>query len=302
MDGQIGLESSVGVGSLFWFELPMPFGEATGIDLTGESTSSLSTDVALPRPLANVTKIRGARILVAEDNATNQRITRMILESGGHRVTVVENGEAALDALERGTFDLALFDLSMPILSGLEALKLYRFTTAKPIPVLILSANVTTSVIAECQRGGAAEFIAKPMRASVLLEAIDNHLAAKAEEFALTSVAPGSHEERPALTIIDNPAVDAAVLTDLGRLSSDYTFVERLIHSFRLDAERLVKEVSDGLAAHRYDQVKDAAHALKGGSASVGATQLCKWPFVSKIRIMTPLRTKASALTEELTR
>jgi two-component system, sensor histidine kinase RpfC len=77
---------------------------------------------------ANVTKIRGARILVAEDNPTNQRVAQLILESGGHRVTIVNNGESALDALERASFDLALFDLSMPIVSGLEALKLYRFS------------------------------------------------------------------------------------------------------------------------------------------------------------------------------
>ena len=75
---------------------------------------------------------------MAEDNPTNQRVSQLILESGGHRPTIVDNGEAALEELERGNYDLALFDLSMPVVSGLEALKLYRFTTPKPIPVLIL--------------------------------------------------------------------------------------------------------------------------------------------------------------------
>ena len=106
------------------------------------------------RVATNVRKIRGARILVAEDNPTNQRVAQLILESGGHRVTIVENGEEALEALEPGTFDLALFDLSMPVVSGLEALKLYRFSTPNPIPILILSANVTTDAIAECERAG----------------------------------------------------------------------------------------------------------------------------------------------------
>ncbi len=55
----------------------------------------------------------------------------------------------------------------MPVVSGLEALKLYRFSTPKPIPVLILSANVTTECIGECQRAGAAEFIPKPLRALI---------------------------------------------------------------------------------------------------------------------------------------
>ena len=70
-----------------------------------------------------VTKIRGARVLVADDNNTNQRVAQMILESGGHRPTIVDNGEQALDALERGGFDIALFDLSMPVVSGLPGAK-----------------------------------------------------------------------------------------------------------------------------------------------------------------------------------
>ena len=184
----MGLNSTVGVGSTFWFELPMPRSEPTGVDLTEEVAttnrlSSAAAAVAAQQP-AKITKIRGARVLVAEDNATNQRVTQLILESGGHRATIAGNGELALDALERGGFDLALFDLSMPVVSGLEALRLYQYTTSRPIPVLILSANVTTEIIAECQSAGCAEFIAKPVRPSTLLDAIERHLAAAADEIA----------------------------------------------------------------------------------------------------------------------
>src|SRR5439155_8295286 len=140
------------------------FGEPRGLDLTEITTSDRlsSSSAAFGAQLpAKVTKIRGARVLVAEDNATNQRITQLILESAGHRPTIVENGEAALDALERGSFDIALFDLSMPVVRGLEALKLYQFATPKPIPILILSANVTIEIIADCQRAGWAAFMPK---------------------------------------------------------------------------------------------------------------------------------------------
>ena len=68
--------------------------------------------------------------------------------------------------------------------------------------------------------------------------------------------------------------MDPGVLEDLGRLSTDPTFVERLVRGFRSDAERLVTTISDALAARRYEVVKDAAHALKGGAGSVGAGQL----------------------------
>lgn len=301
MEGKIGVISTVGAGSTFWFEIPLPYAEPTGIDLTTEiaDTARLSaTAAALAGQQGKVTKLRGARILVAEDNATNQRVTQLILESGGHRVTIVDNGEAALDALEQGSYDLALFDLSMPVVSGLEALKLYKFTTPKPIPILILSANVTTDIIAECQSAGCAEFVPKPIRATILLDAIERHLAERADAIALTP--PPKIDDRPTLTVVDTPLIEYAVLDDLGKLSPDPTFVERLVRGFRSDSDRLVKAIGDALAARRYQDAKDAAHALKGGAGSVGATQLVQFAVRLEKATHDILRAKATSLIEEL--
>ena len=301
MRGRIGLASTVGKGSLFWFELPLAPAEPHGIDLTAElgvaKTSPALQAAAIAGPGAKVHKIRGARILVAEDNATNQRVAQLILESGGHVVTLVDNGEAALDALERGGYDLALFDLSMPVVSGLEALKLYRFTTPRPIPVLILSANVTTESILDCERAGAAEFIGKPLRASLLLDAIERHLA---DSDRPAAPVPSRADERPALSVVDTPPLDPTVLDDLARLSSDPTFIDRLLRGFKGDTERLVREIADALGARRYEVAKDAAHALRGGSASVGAMQLVQ--IATRIDKATHdmLRLKAAQWTEEL--
>jgi two-component system, sensor histidine kinase RpfC len=306
MGGEIGLQSAVDVGSLFWFELPLSFGESIAVDFTAEFGSRATPFSAVAAVMAQrqpkVTKIRGARILVAEDNATNQRVTRMVLESGGHRVTIVDNGEQALDALERESFDLAIFDLSMPVISGLEALKLYQFTTSMPIPILILSANVTPNVIAECERAGAAAFIPKPMRASMLLGIIENQLSTIGDEIDLATSTPPRAEDRPSLTIVDTPAIDAGVLQDLSNLSNDPTFVERLIRSFRIDTEHLVKAVGEGLAARRYNEVRDAAHALRGGSGSVGAIQLVQMASRLENASQDTLRIKGAMLIEELTR
>lgn len=302
MGGQLGVSSVEGKGSTFWINLPLPVSEAAGIDLVEELAATRKvfapTHALKAGQGATVHKIRGARVLVAEDNPTNQRVTQMILESGGHVATLVNNGEDALDALERANFDIALFDLSMPVVSGLEALKLYRFAASKPIPVIILSANVTTEAIGECQRAGAAEFVAKPVRASLLLDAIERNLADDAEQFA--AAPPSRSDERPALTVVEAPPLDPVVMGELANFSSDPTFVERLIRGFRSDCERLVAQLLDGLAQRRYEAVKDAAHAIRGGAGSVGATQLMQ--FATRVDKAThdTMRLKASAWSEEL--
>src|SRR5207237_348281 len=114
----------------------------------------------------------------------------------------------------------------------------------------------TNAIVADCQLAGCAEFIAKPVRPTILLDAIERHLAAKAEANG-TFVVPSRAEERPTLFVIDTPIVDKNVLRDLDRLSSDPTFVDRLVRGFHSDIERLLKTISDALAARRYEHVKD---------------------------------------------
>jgi HPt (histidine-containing phosphotransfer) domain-containing protein len=92
------------------------------------------------------------------------------------------------------------------------------------------------------------------------------------------------------------------VLEDLGRLSTDSTFVERLLRGFQADSDRLIRTISDGLAARRYEDVKDAAHALKGGAGSVGATQLMQLAVRLEKASYDTLRVRAAPWMEELAR
>ena len=143
----------------------------------------------------------------------------MILESGGHVATIVSNGEDALDALERANFDIALFDLSMPIVSGLEALKLYRFAAAKPIPVIILSANVTTDAHRRMPargRGRSRRQASAPRRC--FWTRLNATSADEAEQF--TAGPPARSDDRPALTVVDTPPLDPLVMGELANFSS----------------------------------------------------------------------------------
>jgi two-component system sensor histidine kinase RpfC len=164
--------------------------------------------------------------------------------------------------------------------------------------VLILSANVTTEAIDECQRAGAAEFMPKPLRASLLLDAIDRHVSpVRDRQFSRPPVVT---DDRPVLTVVDVPPLDPQVLADLAKLSADPTFMERLLRGFRADTERLASQIMDALGHRRYESVKDAAHALKGGAASVGATQLTQLATRLEKSTHEALRLKAAQCTEEL--
>ena len=245
-------------------------------------------------------RIRGVRVLVAEDNPTNQRVTRLILESGGHYTTIVNNGDEALDALERGGFDIALLDLSMPVVSGLEALKMYRFTATSEIPILILSANVTPEIMEQCHAAGAAEFVQKPVRASFLLDAIDRNLADRASEFS--SFESAKSDQRPAVSMLEAAPLDASVIAELANLSRDPTFEERLLRGVRSDCAQIVEKIITALSQRNYQDVGNAAHALKGAAGSVGAGLWVQ--FAGRLEKLAPdaLRLKAPALTQELLR
>jgi two-component system sensor histidine kinase RpfC len=135
----------------------------------------------------------------------------------------------------------------------------------------------------------------------ILLDAIERHLAETASTIR-DHVPPPRTEERPSLTVIDTPVIDSTVLADLYRVSLDPSFVERLLWAFRADTERLVRTISDSLAARRYEAAKDAAHALKGGAGSVGASQLVQLAIRFEKASYETLRVRASPWMEELAR
>lgn len=304
MGGTVGVESAVGAGSTFWIEIQLPHAEPRAgdhaDDLAAGRKLPTSLQAATAGGISKASRIRGARVLVAEDNETNQRVTRLILESGGHFATIVSNGEEALDALERGGYDLALFDFSMPVVSGLEALKMYRFTATKTIPVLMLSANVTAEAMEQCLAAGAAEFVQKPVRASLLLEAIDRNLADRAGEFIVVASSP--REDRLQLAVVEPAPIDADVVGELAKLSRDPTFEERLLRGVRADCAQLVERIVVALSKHTYEEVGEAAHALKGAAGSVGAGLWVQFAARLEKFDHESLRLKAAALTQELTR
>lgn len=160
MRGSIELESEVGVGSTFWFTAPFRRVDAAE---AARADSQLSTGAALPSPVG--------RILVAEDNAVNQLVTRRMLERLGCAVDVVGNGAEALNALSRGRYDLVLMDCNMPGMDGPTAARTIRSSetgTSRRIPIVAITAGSVRMDRAKCMAAGMDDYLNKPVTLSDL--------------------------------------------------------------------------------------------------------------------------------------
>jgi two-component system, sensor histidine kinase RpfC len=211
------------------------------------------------------------RILVAEDNPTNQKVICKILERAGHQVTLVENGEEALDALEQQQFDLAIVDMQMPIMGGVEVIKFYRFVDRKlpRMPFVMLTANATPDAMEECDRVGVDAFLTKPIDTKSLLKTIAKLVASEPADLESTPVKSSQPSAQNA-----SPLLNLELLGELEQLGGVNTFLAGLVNGFVLDGEQLIRDMQLALENAEFETFKDLAHGLKGSAGSIGAKAL----------------------------
>jgi two-component system sensor histidine kinase RpfC len=247
---------------------------------------------------------RPRRILLAEDNRTNQMVITRILERAGHEVVLAADGHQALDALEQDSFDLVLMDLNMPELGGLETVTLYRFIEPqrdRP-PIAALTADVTEETRAACRAVGIEEIIHKPVSAADLVAAVGRLTidADAADAADADNVYP--HPRRVSAV----PAVDHAHLGRLRQLDQGDGFFADVVREFISDAEQLVAELHAAAELDDAATFRDRAHALRSSAAYVGAQamfQLCLgWRGISPAELARKRRTLLARLTTEFER
>ncbi len=211
---------------------------------------------------------RRYQILVAEDNAVNQRVIVSILERAGHRVRVVGDGEQALDVLENERYDVIIMDLNMPELGGLDAARAYRFMDpgASQVPIIMLSADVTSEAMKECADAGIDAFLPKPVEARRLLDTIASLVAKRT---SAPAVAKDDAEGTPAV-------INPAALAELELIGSGNNFMPELVNGFIQDGEALLRQMEAAVAAEQYETLRDLVHAMKGSAVTLGADQLSR--------------------------
>ena len=205
---------------------------------------------------------RSLNLLLAEDNAVNQKLAVKLLEKRGHRVTLAGNGKEALAALTRNDFDLVLMDVQMPVMDGLEAtsqLRMQEMSNGKHQPVVAMTALAMKGDRERCMAAGMDGYLSKPIRTEELDDLLDLYMARE-----------GAVETMPLATQkMDNQSVVADEL--LERIDGDRAFLAELLELFRGDYPALMLAADHAIAARDAVALQRAAHTLKGTLANLSA-------------------------------
>jgi signal transduction histidine kinase/DNA-binding NarL/FixJ family response regulator len=250
MGGDIGLESSPGVGSRFWVEIPVQVQDEV---LTSASEMS-ATLPAHPNALR-----KGARILVAEDNPVNRTVIGEMLTAFGCDFDFAENGAAAVKAVEEREYSIVLMDCQMPLLNGYEATKRIRSAgrSASALPIVAVTAHAAASERDKARTAGMNDYLVKPFNMASLFEVLSRWLQ---DPSATVRVA---REPEPAAS----PAEDCT-------LDHDITRSPAIVRAFLKHVPTQIERLRSALDANNADEVKEVAHLLKGSCRMFGAKRM----------------------------
>ncbi len=221
-------------------------------------------------PRARTARTTGLRILVAEDHPVNQEVARQILQRLGHHVEVAADGHAALAALEqsgRGTFDLVLMDVQMPVMGGIEATAAIRDAeraSGTHLPIVALTAHAMHGDRERYLEAGMDGYVTKPIDGVELTRIIDQLVPpAAAQGTVPTAAVP------VAPVAAGRPAFDERFVR--ARLSDNARLFAKLVRLFLEDYPARMRAMRRAIAADDGEALREAAHAVKGAAANFAA-------------------------------
>ena len=218
------------------------------------------------------------RILLADDNSTNQKLGVRLLQRLGYRVDVVANGLEALTAVQRQRYDVVFMDIHMPVMDGIEATRRIRQMEQPQPYVVATTADVLMEERNNCKAAGMNDFLTKPVRVKALIETLERaaqdraNLPQSAAEVGMR-FAEADSSDKPVADV--ETAVDAAALAQLQEMmGGEPAYLHELIDGFLAEAPQLIAKIEQGLAAADAPIIHLAAHSLKSNAADFGAARL----------------------------
>ncbi|NTW56559.1 MAG: response regulator [Chlorobiaceae bacterium] len=240
------------------------------------------------KPLCNDHEelLKGKSILLVDDNETSRKFVTLLLKNYGCRIEQAVNGKAALEAVEKNSFDLILMDIEMPVMNGIEASKAIRAglfsadTTddrKKSVPIIALTGNTDEKSKEKINAAGIDFVIGKPVFRDELVSVIAVILKSGISDKNRQLPGPPAEENMDSETFFGfletEPLVDTSIISNLEKIGGE-ELLANLFETYISDTERMIIELEAFLAAKDMKGVTFILHTLKGSSASVGANKM----------------------------
>ncbi len=286
MGGVIGVDSRLGTGSTFWFELP--FGRIPG----GESVPLRVSAHTAPAGR----RLAGRHLLVVDDNRLNLEVVARMLALEGARATLAADGRQALERL-RGqpqAFDAVLMDVQMPVLDGLTATRAIRDELGlTDLPVIAVTARVLRDEQQRARDAGVNDLLPKPVELEQLVAVLTRWVGPGVGTDA------ASAGEGVTASTSDLPAIPGIAPERLALLAQgDGNYFLRLLRGFVVDATGVAELVQSDLLQGAPETATDRLHRLRGAAANLGAQDLAQ----DARRLEDAIRADPSAVTDDLAR
>ncbi len=231
---------------------------------------------AAPGPTVELAQIRGARILLVEDNELNREVALGLLDDAHLAIETAENGQVALRMVAEHEYDLVLMDMQMPVMDGLAATRAIRLKPQfRSLPIIAMTANVMESDREKCTEAGMNDHLTKPIDPEALFAALLRWIKPRAlldakapPETAATTARPPEPAGPPETATLEIEGVDTQ--SALRRTGGNPKRYETLLRKFAESAN--VEEIREAHASGDTATAARAAHSLKGAAANLGAT------------------------------
>ncbi|MBK6998711.1 MAG: PAS domain S-box protein [Rhodoferax sp.] len=240
--------------------------------LGGDVDSPRAATDALTDTFERLATIRGARILLVEDNDLNQEVASELLTDAGFIVDLADNGQIALDKIKITDYDMVLMDMQMPVMDGMTATREIRKDARfKDLPVVAMTANAMQSDRERCIAAGMNDHVAKPIEPedlwAALLKWIVPRYAMAATRMAVKPQAAPDVELPSAIDGLDT-------VIGLHRVLGKKRFYLSMLRNFATGQKNTPAEIRKALAGNDQDIAERLAHTLKGACGNIGATRL----------------------------
>ena len=242
------------------------------------------------------------RVLVAEDNLTNQTIARMALAEGGFECTVVSDGEQAVRELTQCKHDIALIDMHMPVMDGMEVVRLYHFAITDPaqrIPLVMVTADSRPEIVADAELAGVTRFLTKPLKPSAMIETINRIMRARGREPAAPSRRGERDRAQQGLALVAPGILDREILDELLEYMETHER-ESFFNEFFEDARSYIEGLRTVEGDKSLEKVRGEMHALSGAARTIGANRLAAYARRVEFMSGVDIRNTGSILRDEL--